>query len=175
MRCLPGLVLWCVCTAAAAADREPLERKVRQSIEKFYATIEGGRELAGQAAGMLVFPEVMAGGLVVAGEYGEGALMVGGRCVDYYSTASASLGLTLGAQVKTQVLLFMSTRALDRFRNSRGWEIGVDEEVALARPGAGEALDRDTLQEPIIAFVFTNRGLMYNLSLEGSKVTRFTR
>ncbi|MEN9727544.1 MAG: hypothetical protein RL434_1910 [Pseudomonadota bacterium] len=156
-----------------AAGWERLDLEVRESIRNFYATIPTARELAGEAAGMLVFPGVVAGGLVVGGEYGEGALIVGGRTVDYYNTASASLGLTVGAQVKTQVLLFMSARALEQFRASRGWEIGVDGDVALARPGAEGTLDRDTLQEPIIAFVFTNKGLMYNLSLEGSKFTRF--
>ncbi|MBM4227523.1 MAG: hypothetical protein FJ164_07250 [Gammaproteobacteria bacterium] len=160
-------------TTATAASWERLDNEVRQAIRNFYATVPGSRELAGEAAGMLVFPGVVAGGLVVGGEYGEGALIVGGRTVDYYNTASASLGLTVGAQVKTQVLLFMSTRALEQFRASRGWEIGVDGDVALARSGAEDTLDRDTLQEPIIAFVFTNKGLMYNLSLEGSKFTRF--
>lgn len=158
---------------AAAAGWERLDKEVRESIRSFYATVPAARELAGEAAGMLVFPGVVAGGLVVGGEYGEGALIVGGRTVDYYNTASASLGLTVGAQVKTQVLLFMSARSLAQFRASRGWEIGVDGDVALARPAANDTLDRDTLQEPIIAFVFSNKGLMYNLSLEGSKFTRF--
>lgn len=158
-----------------AAGWERLDQEVREATRNFYATIPAARDLAGEAAGMLVFPGVVAGGIVVGGEYGEGALIVGGRTVDYYNTASASLGLTVGAQVKTQVLLFMSARALEQFRASRGWEIGVDGDVALARPGAEGALDRDTLQEPIIAFVFTNKGLMYNLSLEGSKFTRFER
>jgi lipid-binding SYLF domain-containing protein len=160
-------------TQAGAASWERLDKEVRQAIHNFYATVPAARELASEAAGMLVFPGVVAGGLVVGGEYGEGALIVGGRTVDYYNTASASLGLTVGAQMKTQVLLFMSARSLAQFRASRGWEIGVDGEVALARPGAEDTLDRDTLQEPIIAFVFSNKGLMYNLSLEGSKFTRF--
>lgn len=174
---------WVILLAAAltaispvmAAERAALDKEVRHAVQELYATVPGAELLARDAAGMLVFPGVFAGGVVVGGEYGEGALLVGGQSVDYYNTASASLGITLGAQVKTQVLMFMSARALTRFRDSRNWEIGVDEDVALAVPGSSGALDEEALDEPVIAFVFTHSGLMYNLSLEGSKITRLAR
>ena len=58
------------------------------------------------------------------------------------------------------------------FRNSQGWEVGVDGSVALVEIGAGGSIDTSNIQDPIVGFVFGQKGLMYNLTLEGSKMTR---
>jgi lipid-binding SYLF domain-containing protein len=102
-------------------------------------------------------------------------LQVDGEPVAYYSTAGASFGLQLGAQFKSEVLLFMTDEALKQFRESRGWEVGVDGSVAVIQLGAGGKFDSKQLTQPVIAFIFSNQGLMYNLTLEGSKITRIAR
>ena len=114
-------------------------------------------------------------GVMVGGEYGEGALRVDGKTVDYYATAAASFGLQFGVQAKTFLLLFMTDRSLANFRNSRGWEVGVDGSVALIEVGIGGSIDSTNLQDPVIGFVLDNKGLMLNLSLEGTKFTRLKR
>jgi lipid-binding SYLF domain-containing protein len=124
---------------------------------------------------MLVFPEVVKAGIGIGGEYGEGALIVNGKTVDYYSTAAASIGFQLGAQIKSQIILFMNPKVLYQFRKSDGWKAGVDGSVALATLGAGGEISSDTIKEPIIGFIFSNKGLMYNLTFEGAKVTRLER
>ena len=121
---------------------------------------------------MLVFPKVYKAGIGIGGEYGEGALLMGRKTVDYYNIAAASIGFQLGAQMKTQFVLFMNQDVLNKFRNSDGWEAGVDGSVALATLGAGGEIDTKTINEPIIGFIFSNKGLMYNLTLEGSKITK---
>ena len=121
---------------------------------------------------MLVFPSVIKAGVGIGGEYGEGALLVKGKTVAYYNIASASVGFQLGAQARSQIVLFMNDRVLGEFRNSKGWKAGVDGSVALATLGAGGALDTETAKQPIIGFIFSNKGLMYNLTFEGSKISR---
>jgi lipid-binding SYLF domain-containing protein len=158
-----------------AASAVEIEAKVNASLKKFYEEIDAARELAGKSQGMLVFPSVIKAGLLVGGEYGEGALRIDGNTVDYYSTAGASVGFQLGAQSKTVILLFMTEKALTDFRNSEGWEAGVDGSVAVAQFGAGGDLTTETLQQPIIGFVFGNKGLMYNLTLEGTKITKIKK
>ena len=101
--------------------------------------------------------------------------MVKGKTVAYYSTAAASIGFQLGAQIKSQIILFMTPQVLAKFRNSDGWKAGVDGSVALATLGAGGEIDTDTAKKPIIGFIFSNKGLMYNLTFEGSKITRLER
>jgi len=111
----------------------------------------------------------------VGGEYGEGALRIEGRTVDYYNTVSASIGFQLGAQVKSIILVFMTDESLNKFRRGPGWEVGVDGSVALVKIGAGGTIDTTTAKEPIVAFVFGQKGLMYNLTLEGSKFTKLEK
>jgi lipid-binding SYLF domain-containing protein len=157
--------------ALPAAGREDIDRKVDAALAAFREEAPEGAEMMKSAAGVLVFPDVVKVGFGIGGEYGEGALLVDGLPVRYYTTSGASFGLQLGAQSRTQVILFMTDTALRRFRRSRGWEAGVDGSIAVVKEGAGGGVDTHTAQAPIVGFVFSNRGLMYNLSLEGSKIS----
>ncbi|MBI2961069.1 MAG: hypothetical protein HYY28_12200 [Betaproteobacteria bacterium] len=173
-----GIVLGAALLApcdASAASKEEIDAKVQEAIENFHKQSSAGKRLAQKAAGMLVFPDVVKAGIGIGGEYGEGALIVRGKSAGYYSTAAASIGFQLGAQIKSQVILFMNQKVLEQFRNSDGWKAGVDGSVALATLGAGGEISTDTIKEPIIGFIFSNKGLMYNLTFEGSKVTRIER
>ena len=164
-----------VSTSAMAASKEQIDTDVKAAIAEFYEKSQAGKALAEKASGMLVFPKVIKAGIGIGGEYGEGALLVEGKTVEYYSTAAASVGFQLGAQQKSQVILFMNDEVLQKFRDSDGWEAGVDGSVAVATVGAGGELSSNTAQEPIIGFIFSNKGLMYNLTLEGSKMTKLVR
>jgi lipid-binding SYLF domain-containing protein len=172
MRILIAALLLAAATVASAATKEEIDAEVRQAIGNFYRQSSAGEELSKKAAGMLVFPNVIKAGIGVGGEFGEGALVVKGKTVGYYNIAAASLGLQLGAQARSEVVLFMNEKVLTRFRSSEGWKAGVDGSVALATLGAGGAVDTETAQKPIIGFIFSNKGLMYNLTFEGSKITR---
>ena len=99
-------------------------------------------------------------GVGIGGEYGEGALRIDGKSVDYYSTAAASYGFQFGGQMKTVVIVFMQEDALTGFRNSEGWKVGVDGSVALVTLGAGDSIDTTKIKEPIVGFVFGQKGLM---------------
>jgi len=158
--------------AASAAE---INIKVDAAVERFKSEVQGGAAFLNKAKGVLVFPEVMKAGFGIGGEYGEGALRINGKTVDYYSTASASIGFQLGAQLKTVVLVFLDQAELDKFRNSSGWEAGVDGSVALIELGAGKDINTVDMRDPIVGFVFSNKGLMYNLTLEGSKMTKLKK
>ena len=164
-----------VSSLAAAATREEVDLHSRDALNRLYEQSPAARELAAKARGILVFPQVYKAGFGVGGEYGEGKLLVDSSTAGYYSTAAASIGFQLGAQRKSQVVLFMTEDALNGFLNADGWEAGVDGSVALATLGAGGAIDTNTVQNPIIGFIFSNEGLMYNLTFEGSKITRIDR
>jgi len=137
--------------------------------------VQGGAVFLQKAKGVLVFPEVIKAGFGIGGEIGEGALRIGGKTADYYSTASASIGFQMGAQLKTVVLVFLQQGALDKFRQSSGWEAGVDGSVALVELGAGKDINTVNMDDPIVGFVFSNKGLMYNLTIEGSKMTKIKK
>ena len=122
-----------------------------------------------------MFPRVIKVGIGLGGETGEGALLVQGENAGYYRTASGSIGFQLGAQAKSIVIAFMTPESLEKFRNSAGWKVGVDGSVALIDIGAGKAIDTTSINDPVVGFVFGSKGLMYNLTLEGSKITRIDK
>jgi lipid-binding SYLF domain-containing protein len=148
---------------------------VRATLDQMYRQIPGTRELAGRAVGILVFPTIVKAGIGIGGEYGEGAMRVGGRTVAYYNTISASVGLQFGAQARSVVIMFMTPDALAGFRRIDGWKVGVDGSIAIITVGAGGSIDTNRIASPVIGFIFDNKGLMYNLTLEGSKISRISR
>jgi lipid-binding SYLF domain-containing protein len=160
---------------AYAESAKVIDTKVDETLARFDKEVKGGKEFVRSAKGVLVFPSVLKAGIGVGGEYGEGALRIGGKTVDYYSTAAASFGFQLGAQSKSIILAFMTDQALKDFRNSEGWKAGVDGSVALIKTGAGGSLDTTNIKDPIVGFVFGQKGLMYNLTLEGSKFTKLDK
>ena len=134
--------------------------------------MRGSRELIARSAAVLVFPRVYKAGFGFGGEYGEGALIHRDRTIDYYNTVSASFGFQLGAQARSVVIVFMTPEALHAFRAVNGWKVGVDGSVALITVGGGASVDTTRIVEPVVGFIFDNKGLMYNLTLEGTKISR---
>ena len=159
----------------AQAYSPEIERNVDDTLQRFYRYIGSGRELVDKAVAVLVFPNVVKAGFGIGGEYGEGALRVGGKTAGYYSTASASIGFQIGLQGRSVVILFMTKSALRNFRHRDGWEIGVDGSVTLINVGAAGQFDTNNIADPIVGFIFDGKGLMYNLTLEGSKISRINR
>lgn len=168
-------VAMCTTVPASADSAAEIEADVHATLTKFRANVGGGAELLSEARGVLVFPSVLKAGFVFGGEYGEGALKINGRTAGYYSLASGSFGLQIGAQTKSIILVFMTQKALHDFQRSKGWEVGVDASVALITVGAGGSIDTTTIKKPIIGFVMDQKGLMANLTLEGSKISRIRR
>lgn len=164
-----------LCSFSHADSREEIDARVEEALTTLYAQSGAAKDLAYRAEGVLVFPNVIKGGFILGGEYGEGALLMNGKVVDYYNIVSAALGVVAGLQAKSEVILFMDEKALNTFRASRGWTVGGDADVALATLGTGGTVDFLNMRSPVVAFVFANRGLMVNLSIDGSKVTRIRK
>ena len=158
-----------------AATGKEIDVSVDVALERFEKEIKGGKEFLETAKGVLVFPSVVKAGFVVGGEFGEGALRINGKTVDYYNTIAGSFGFQFGAQAKTVMLIFMQDEALKGFRESKGWKAGVDGSVALVTLGAEGSVDTTKIKDPIVGFVFGQKGLMYNLTLEGSKFNKIDK
>ena len=160
---------------ALAESKENIESKATQAIAQLIESTPESKELLDKAKGVLVFPHIVKMGFGVGAQYGEGVLRINGVSAGYYSTAGASFGLQLGAQTKSEAVLFMSDDALSTFQSGHGWEIGVDSSVAVVKLGKGGKIESSQWHQPVLAFIFSNQGLMGDLSLEGSKITRIAR
>jgi lipid-binding SYLF domain-containing protein len=179
-------IVWAVClslvgsflmfpTVSEAATAQEIDARVNAALARFYAEVVGSRDLIQRSRGVLVFAGVIKAGIGIGGEYGEGALRVGGSTAGYYSIAAASIGFQLGVQRKDVIIVFLQDSALRKFRASEGWQVGVDGSVVLVDVGAGTSIDSTKLNQPIVGFVVGQRGLMYNLTLEGSKITKMQK
>jgi lipid-binding SYLF domain-containing protein len=156
----------------ADPQRRELNTGIDATLERLRATVPNSVELVNKANGVLVFPRVIAAGFGIGGQYGEGALRIHNSTTEYYNLASVSIGLQIGAQSKAIVMLFMTDEALKKLRTSDTWSAGIDASVAVLKVGANGAIDSTSMNGPVLAFVMTNAGLMANLSLEGTKITR---
>jgi lipid-binding SYLF domain-containing protein len=175
---LAALAFLCLATlltappSATAGSAYEIDRSADATLDRFFYKIGGARELAQKAIGVLVFPSVVKAGFGIGGEYGEGALRIRGRTVDYYNMLSASIGFQLGVQERSVIIMFMTPEALDQFRDTAGWKIGADASVAIVTLGIGGSIDTNKITSPVIGFILDPKGLMYNLTLEGSKISR---
>ncbi len=160
---------------AGATAKTELDARVRASLQKLQQQEPATVELLEKASGVLVFPRVLKAGFGLGGSRGEGALLIGGEPVQYYRTTSLSVGIQLGGQAFSEVVLFMTNQALEQFRQSRGWEAGVDGSIAVIRFGMGGDIDTHNLRNPIIGVIFGNQGLMYELSFEGSRFQKIDK
>jgi len=169
-----GLILIGLVAAAPSFARTKAEinASADRTLTHFYALNPKHKDLTTKAVGILIFGRVTKGGAGVAGEFGEGVLRVNGAAVDYYGVTSASVGLTLGVARHSEVILFMTQDSLDKFRASQDWSVGADTSFALVSRGAGGQYDSETLNKPILGFIFSERGLIGDLSFEGSKISR---
>ena len=166
-------------SAASAATGHEIRANAEAALTRLYNQDAAARSLGRKAKGTLVFPEITKAGIGIGGSYGEGVLFVGGQPAGYYSISSGSLGLTLGAQSFSQVIMFMTPEALQSFRNSKGWEAGVDGSVVAI--DEGKAASYSTMSEttqpvdPVIGFTFGQQGLMFDASFKGAKYTPIKR
>lgn len=157
---------------AYAKSAREIDASVDTALTRFHKDVFAAKDMLAKAKGVLVFPSVLKAGIGLGGEYGTGALRIKGKTVDYYNVIGGSVGFQFGAQVRSIYLLFMEDRALQNFQTSDGWKAGVDGSVALITIGADGSVDTTKTNEPIIAYVLNQKGLMYNLNLEGSKFNK---
>jgi lipid-binding SYLF domain-containing protein len=158
-----------------AATKAQIDERVIATVKEFNALNTGNAGLSRKAAGVLVFPRVTKGGVGVAAEFGEGVLQVDGKTVGYYSIGAGSVGLTLGLAQHSEVIMFMNQPALDKFTGSDGWSIGADAGITVVSSSANEKYDSLTEGKPILAFGFAEKGLIADLSLDGSKITEIKK
>ncbi len=169
------LATLCAAPRSQAASGPEIDASVNATLNLFFREVWSSRELANKAFAILVFPTVIKAGFGVGGEYGEGALHIRGRTAAYFNIISGSFGFQLGAQARSVILMFMTEEALASFRRTDGWRVGVDGSVAIIAIGAGGAIDTNNIRSPVIGFIFDQKGLMYNLTLEGSKISEIPR
>lgn len=182
VRALSGIVLLALAVGhfvnpgpVQAATAAEIDRDVTAALERLFESTLKAKELAEKAKGILVFPNIVKAGLLVGGQFGEGALRRDGKTVGYYNTAAASYGLQAGAQMYGYAMFFMTEKAMQFLNKSDGWELGSAPNVVVLDQGTAGGLSTSTLQSDMYAFFFSQKGLMAGLGLQGSKITKISK
>jgi lipid-binding SYLF domain-containing protein len=159
-------------TRSLAASASAIDRDAKASLDKLYKHTPGAKALADKAVAVLVFPSIVKGGFIIAGQYGDGALRKNGKTIAYYRSLAASYGFQAGAQAFGYVLFFMDDASVKYLDNSAGFELGTGPSLVVLDSGFGKALSTTTLQKGIYAFIFDQKGLMGGVGIQGTKITK---
>lgn len=159
---------------AGAATAEKIDQSVTAALKRLYAESPTAKMLGEKAKGILVFPGIVKGGLIIGGQWGQGALRRGGKTVAYYSSVAASYGLQAGGQKFGYALFFMDDDSLSYLEKSSGWEIGTGPSVVIVDKGVAKSMGTTASREGVFAFIFGQKGLMAGIGIQGSKITRIT-
>ena len=158
--------------AAFGKTAKEIDASADAAMARFYKLVKDGKEVVAKSKGMLILPNVAKGAFIVGAEYGQGAMRIGGKTVEYYSMGSGSVGFQFGGQSKDIIIAFMSSEALKEFRNSKGWEAGVDGGITLISHGESGGAITAMANNPIVAFVLDVKGLMVDVSMKGAKFNK---
>jgi len=159
---------------ALAASAAEIDSMVDAALEKLYEKTPAAKKQAESAKGILVFPDIVKGGLMIGAHHGNGALRVDGKTVGYYNTVEGSYGLQAGVQKFGYALFFMDDAALEYLQNSKGWEIGIGPSITVVDAGLATSLTTTTGKDAVYAFFFDQKGLMAGLGLKGGKISPIT-
>jgi lipid-binding SYLF domain-containing protein len=154
------------------ATAKEIDASADAAMDRFYKLVKDGKEVVRKSKGILVLPNVKKGALIIGAEYGQGAMRIGGKTVEYYSMGSGSFGLQIGGQSKDVIIAFMTSEALKKFRESKGWEAGVDGGITLIKHGESGTAITAMANKPVVAFVLDVKGLMVDVSLKGAKFNK---
>jgi len=173
---LIALVATAVLTAprpAMAADAAAIDRESKAALAKLYETTPVAKMLGEKAKAVLVFPGILKAGFIVGAQGGNGALIVNGNTVAYYNISAASYGLQAGVQEFGYAMFLMTDSARAYLNKSKGWEVGVGPSVVVVDAGVAKSLTTTTAKDDVYAFIFSQKGLMAGIGIQGSKITRF--
>jgi lipid-binding SYLF domain-containing protein len=160
---------------ARAASAAEINRDVKIALDKLYTKSPTAKALGEKAKGILVFPGIVKGGFLIGGQFGEGALLKGGKTAGYYNTVQLSYGYQAGIQKYGYALFLLTDSAMNWIDKSDGWEIGVGPSIVVVDTGAAKSMTTTTLQSEIYAFFFNQKGLMGGVGVQGTKITKIKK
>jgi len=164
-----------VALRAWAASAAELRRDSAAALRNLTDSESAARLLSEKAKGILVFPSIVKGGFMVGGQIGEGVLWKDGKAVGYYNSVAASYGLQAGIQTFGYALFFMNDAALAQLDATRGFEVGVGPSIVVVDAGVAKSMTTNTLTSDVYAFIFSQKGLMAGIGIQGSKISKIKK
>ena len=132
---------------AQSSRASEIDRSATQALTILYKNRPGAKALGDKAVAVLIFPSIVKGGFIIAGQFGDGALRKGGKTVAYYRSLAASYGFQAGVQAFGYVLFFMDEGSVEYLDRSAGWETRDRTEPGRAGYGIRQDFVNDNAAE----------------------------
>ena len=169
-----GATAACTATGLSKSPNQ-IDLDIDAARANLFRSVAGTRQLSEIAAGVLIIPEITKAGLMLGGAYGEGGLMIGEAKVGYFSFSAASVGPQIGVQRFSHALFFMTQETLMGFRNTDGWQLGVDAEYVYGGDATSYGVSTNTINLPVYAVAYNQQGAVIGATLQGAKYSRIYR
>ena len=160
-----GLAVGCA-SIETAQEKDALVKEAttaRQAWTKADPSIEG---FVRKGYGYAFFPDVGKGGFIIAGSHGNGVVYEQGQHVGYAELTGGSVGLTVGGQKSSELIVFENKAAMDRFKKSE-MNFGANANAVIAEAGAGASA---SFTDGVAVFVRPLAGAMAEASLGGQHI-----
>ncbi|MDR6709263.1 lipid-binding SYLF domain-containing protein [Novosphingobium sp. 1748] len=157
--------------AAQARTAAQITAQGKETLRQLEAQDPRARALSRRARATLVFPSIIKGGFIFGAQSGNGVLLIHGKTRGYYNLSGGSWGLQAGAQDFSYVLFLMNDRALTNVESGSGFAAGTGPSVVVINKSAHAAADTSMIDHDVYAFPFNGKGLMADLTLQGTKIS----
>lgn len=157
------------CSTAPRTEegRDALIQSAEAALARMTAEDPGLRDFIDRGVGYAIFPSVGKGGIGVGGAYGKGVLYENGRVAGFADLSQASIGFQLGGQEYSELIVFETQNAIDRFKTGE-FEFAANLSAVALKAGAAAGTN---FKDNMAVFTQTNAGLMYEASIGGQKFT----
>jgi len=165
---LIGLLAVAGCSTApsTAEGRSDLRRSSADALSEAQQNDPSLRNFIDGSAGYAVFPSIGKGAAGIGGAYGKGDFFYqDGTAVGYCDMTQGTIGLQLGGQAYTEILVFENQAAVRRFMAGDCTFDAQATAVAL-HSGAGA---NAKFADGVAVFTTDEAGLMYEAAIGGQK------
>src|SRR5262245_11703154 len=162
-----ALLVSCATAPASRAEKNTLLAESTAAMKRMSTEDPGVGALVQRSYGYAMFPSVSKGGLIVGGARGQGVVYERGRHVGYCDLTQGSVGLQVGGQTFSELLVFENRAALDRFKTGQLTFTGDASAVVLK---TGVATDVKFI-DGVAVVVSPIGGAMVEAALGGQKFT----
>lgn len=161
-------VLFLVFTTSMVAQDKELQELIRDAQNAKSAFVEEDPQMSklfANAEGYAIFPNVGKGAYVVGAAAGNGVVYENGNLVGKAKLRQVDVGLQLGGQAFSQVLLFNTEAALERFKKGN-FELSANASAVVIEEGKARTVE---FQDGVAVVTMPKAGAMVEISVGGQK------
>jgi len=164
---LAGWLGSCATAPATREDQAALVAAATSRLQQMRTADPALGALMQQGYGYAVFPNVDKGGLGVGGAYGRGVVYERGQPIGYSGLTQGTVGVQAGGQSFSELLVFETKAALDRFQAG---QFGLTADASAVVLTSGAATQANFV-DGVAVVVQPLSGVMVEAAIGGQKFT----